>query len=292
MASDPKPPVLVTGATGKLGRHVVEGALAAGRRVRVLTRRIRIAEALFGERVEIVEGRFESPASLVPAVQGIERVFLLSPITATLAEQQIALVDAARAAGVHRIVKLSGSDWTIAPPGRSISGDAHAVVEAALAKSGIAHAVLRPNAWMQVSLARIVAALREGDVIPSALGEARVAYIDLRDIADVAVRLLLSHDEPPRSPLVLTGAQSLTHEDIAAIASRQRLRPVRVEPQPQPQAAPPAEADLLQRVHAQFTELIREGVAAGVSDDVRRVLGRAPRTVEAWLREELDKVIA
>lgn len=284
------PPVLVTGATGKLGRHVVEGLLAAGRRVRVLTRRIRIAEALFGERVEIVEGRFENAASLSHAVNGVERVFLLSPIGETLAAHQIALVDVARAAGVQRIVKLSGSDWTIAPPGRSISGDAHAQVEAALAASGIAHAVIRPNAWMQVSLGRVAAALREGDAFPSALGEARVAYIDLRDIADVAVRLLLTDDELPAAPLVLTGAESLTHEDIAAIASRLRLRPVEV--QPQEPASPPADADLLQRVHAQFTALIREGVAAGVTPDVPRILGRAPRTVEAWLREELEKVIA
>src|SRR5690606_40032519 len=113
---------LITGATGKLGRVLTPKLIAGGHRVRVLTRRPEAAGEFYGDKVEIAEGDFSVPASLPAALEGVSRVLLLSPISERLAEDQIALIDAARAAGVTRVVKISGSDWTV---GTSFSGDAH-----------------------------------------------------------------------------------------------------------------------------------------------------------------------
>ncbi|SPZ46718.1 NAD(P)-binding domain-containing protein [Agrobacterium tumefaciens] len=217
--------ILVTGATGKLGQRVVSRLLQNHAEVRVLTRRREDALKLWGDRVDISEGNFSDPASLKEAARGIDRLFLLSPIGETLAADQKAVIDAALSAGVSRIVKISGSDWTIKNAARSISGAAHAEVEQHLAASGIAHAVLRPNAWMQVALEPVVAALRKGEDVPARFGDAAVSFIDADDIADVAVHALTS-SAPVSGTFVLTGGEALTALEIARIAARILHRPV------------------------------------------------------------------
>ncbi|WP_312527338.1 NAD(P)H-binding protein [Comamonas sp.] len=291
MSANPHPRVLVCGATGRLGQLLVPRLLARQARPRVFVRQAATAQALWGNTVEVAQGRFEDATALGQALVGIDRLFLLSPITPTLAEQQLRVVEAARAAGVQHIVKLSGSDWTIAPPGRSLSGDAHRRIEEGLQASGISHTVLRPNAWMQVGLSRIAADLRSGDVLRSQHLGAGVSYLDARDIADVAVEALLN-PEPAQQrlgapgPWVLTGSQALRPQKLAEIASRLLGRPITAAA---PVAAPVTDPFITQ-VHGEFFALMRAGHAAAVTATVRQVLGREPRTVEGFLAEELGSL--
>jgi uncharacterized protein YbjT (DUF2867 family) len=214
------PRILVTGATGRLGQLLLPRLLARGATVRALTRDATRAAGLRAQGAEAAIGDFDDADALRHALQGVTHLFLLSPITPALAQQQIAVIDAAGAAGVQRIVKLSGSHWTIEPPGRSLSGDAHAQTEAALRRTGIAHRVLRPNAWLQVMLARVAADLAAGDVLHAPPGDARVAFIDARDIADVAVEALFGQPAMPgasHEPWVLTGGQAVGYGRHAAV---------------------------------------------------------------------------
>ncbi|MGE8492378.1 NAD(P)H-binding protein [Comamonas sp.] len=288
MSAHPRPRVLVCGASGRLGQLLVPRLLARQARPRVLVRQAATAQALWGDTVEVAQGSFEDAAALGQALVGIERLFLLSPISPALAEQQLRVVAAARAAGVQHIVKLSGSDWTIAPPGRSLSGDAHGRIEQGLQASGISHVVLRPNAWMQVGLSRIAADLRSGDVLRSQHLGAGVSYIDARDIADVAVEALLNPETAQQrlgapGPWVLTGSQALRPQKLAEIASRLLGRTITAAA---PLAAPAADPFIAQ-VHGEFFALMRAGHAAAVTATVRQVLGRDARTVEGYLAEEL-----
>lgn len=276
--------ILVTGATGKLGQRVVSRLLQKQAKVRVLTRRREQALKLWGDRVDIAEGNFFDPVSLKEASQGIDRIFLLSPIGETLAADQKAVIDAALLAGVSRIVKISGSDWTIENAARSISGAAHAQVEAHLAGSGIAHTVLRPNAWMQVALEPVVAALRRGDDVPARFGNAAVSFIDADDIADVVVDALTA-GAALAGPLVLTGGEALTALEIARIAARILHRPVGISHNVP--AFPPHIGAFEQKAIGEFGELIREGLAASVNDNIHQITGRLPRGVEAYLRARL-----
>lgn len=277
--------ILVTGATGKLGRRVVSRLLQKEAEVRVLTRRREDALKLWSDRVEIAEGNFSDPASLKEAARGIGRVFLLSPIGETLAADQRAVIDAALSAGVSRIVKTSGSDWTIRNAARSISGAAHAEVERHLAESGIAHTVLRPNAWMQVALEPVVAALSKGEDVPSRFGNAAVSFIDADDIADVAVHALIS-SAPVSGTFVLTGGEALTALEIARIAARILHRPVGVSHNAAP-AFPPHIGAFEQKAIGEFGQLIRENLAASVNDIIQQITGRLPRSVEDYLRVRL-----
>lgn len=277
--------ILVTGATGKLGRRVVSRLLQKEAKVRVLTRRREDALKLWGDRVEIAEGNFSDPASLKEAARGTDRVFLLSPIGETLAADQKAVIDAALSASVSRIVKISGSDWTIESAGYSISGAAHAEVEAHLAGSGIAYTVLRPNAWMQVALEPVVAALRKGEDVPARFGNAAVSFIDADDIADVAVHALTT-SAPVSSTLVLTGGEALSALEIARIAARIQYRPVGISDNAAP-AFPPHIGAFEQKAIGEFGQLIRKGLAASVNNTVQQITGRSPRSVEDYLRVRL-----
>ena len=288
MSANPHPRVLVCGASGRLGQLLVPRLLARQARPRVFVRQAATAQALWGDTVEVAQGSFEDAAALSQSLVGIERLFLLSPITPALAEQQLRVIEAARAAGVQHIVKLSGSDWTIAPPGRSLSGDAHRRIEEGLQASGISHTVLRPNAWMQVGLSRIAADLRNGDVLRSQHLGAGVSYLDARDIADVAVEALLNPETAQQrlgapGPWVLTGNQALRPQKLAEIASRLLGRPITAAA---PVATPAADPFIAQ-VHSEFFALMRAGHAAAVTATVRQVLGREARTVEGFLAEEL-----
>lgn len=277
--------ILVTGATGKLGQRVVSRLLQKEAKVRVLTRRGEDALKLWGDRVDISEGNFSDPASLKEASRATDTVFLLSPIGETLAADQKAVIDAALSASVSRIVKISGSDWTIANAARSISGAAHAEVEKHLAGSGIAHTVLRPNAWMQVALEPVVAALRQGEDVPARFGDAAVSFIDADDIADVAVHALTASTSVSGA-LVLTGGEALTALEIARIAARILHRPVGISHH-SASVFPPHISAFEQKAIGEFGQLIREGLAASVNDNIERITGRQPRSVEAYLRARL-----
>jgi uncharacterized protein YbjT (DUF2867 family) len=275
---------------------VVQGLLARGAAVRVLTRDPQAAAALLGAagpQLQFSAGDLAQPGSLRGVADGARAVLLLSPIHPRLAAQQIALVDEARRAGVDRIVKVSGSAWTLDPPGRSASGDAHRQVEQHLAVSGIAHALLRPNAWMQVALAGVLQALRAGQPLTDRHGGAAVGYIDVRDLADVTVDQLLA-TTLAAAPLELTGPQPLRVADVAAEAAALLGRQVLVQAADAPAAATAAVPEgtdpqaVVQRVHGEFGRLIRSGAAAGVNDTVPRMLQRPARSAAQWLRDELS----
>ena len=209
-------------------------------------------------------------------------MFLLSPITETLERDQKALIDAAAKAGVTRIVKLSGSDWTV---GTSASGDMHAAVEAHLTALP-EHVAIRPNAWTQVSLAPVIASLKAGGDVP-ARHEAAVSYIDIEDIAAVALNQLLAA-RPAQGPLVITGPEALTYRQIADIATILTGRAVGLGPP----AAAPAHQGFEAGVVRQFYKVIAAGGAAGITRVVEEITGRPSLKLQDMLARELAKLPA
>ncbi|MGF9567240.1 NmrA family NAD(P)-binding protein [Neorhizobium sp. BT27B] len=273
-------PILVTGATGRLGRLIVERLLARGQPVRVYARRPEVAKALFGQRVQMAAGAFENTDALEKALCGVEHLLLLSPISAELASQQIAVADRAVAAGVKRIVKISGSNWTIGTGGRSISGDAHAAIETHLQSLAIPSVSLRPNAWMQVSLANTIRRVLAHQPILAANADAGIGYIDARDIADLAAQQLSA--ETVSGPVLdLSGPASVTPHRIAALLSERIGRPVPITPPP----AFSASSDFEHRAIGEFAALIAEGRAAYTTPTISDLLGHSPRSVENFISE-------
>ena len=283
---------LVLGATGRVGRRVTRHLLAAGVRVRALVRDPARALALPGG-AELVRGDFTDAASLAAACAGIDQVFLISPVQEDLAAQQGAVIEAARRAGVRRMVKLSGSSWTMREGDMTATGAAHLASEGLLRQSGMAFAIVRPNAFMQGSLDAAVLALAqsaEPDTLPMARGTARAGAIHVDDIAEVCAHALLAAD-PSNAVHEITGPASLSGDDIAREASAVLGRTIRYR-------AIPVEA-ALERLRQQgitgyplrhlWENMAR--VAAGYADvvtgEVPRLLGRPARSVREFLVETL-----
>ena len=207
--------VLVTGATGRIGRAVVAELIAAGVPVRALTRNP--TTAALPEGVDVVTGDFTQPDSLGHALRGIGAVFLLW----TAPPATVAAVVERLAAEPRRVVFLSSPLHTPHPFFQQTNPMAlmHAEIERLLAASGLASTFIRPG--MLASNARLWwgPAIRAGDVVRWPYGAAETAPVDERDVAAVAARALYE-DRHTGGDYVLTGPESLSQaEQVAAIGA-------------------------------------------------------------------------
>ncbi|MDT7751621.1 MAG: hypothetical protein QOD96_5283 [Pseudonocardiales bacterium] len=206
-------PVLVTGATGTVGRHVVDGLLAAGQPVRALTRRPGAAD--LPAEVDVREGDLDKPATVLDALAGVQLLYLFPApeLTGTLA--------AASAAGVEHVVLLSSLSVEYAEPDGS--SRAHLACEAAVLAAGMSHTFLRPGAFMGNDLIW-VPEIQSFGTVSAAYPEAAHAPVDERDIASVAVAALC-HPGRFAGVVPLTGPESLTQrrrvELIAGVTGQQ-----------------------------------------------------------------------
>ncbi|MBB4929746.1 uncharacterized protein YbjT (DUF2867 family) [Lipingzhangella halophila] len=213
--------VLVTGATGNVGRLVTDRLLAAGVRVRAMTRTPAAARLPGG--VEVVRGDLTAPDTLPPALDGVERVFLFpEPSTAD------AVVDRAAASGVRRIVTLSSGAVT--------SGDDtgfHVPVEQAVQQSGLEWTHVRPGEFMLNKLWLWGPSIRAERVVYDPYPEAAWYPVHESDIADVAAAALLN-DGHSGNAYTLNGPELVSHRDqVAAIAGAlgEEVRFERVTPE-------------------------------------------------------------
>ncbi len=208
-------PVLVTGATGRIGRAVVAELVNAGVPVRALTRNP--ATAVLPARVEVVAGDFTAPASLDPALHSVRTVFLLW--TAPL-DSAAAVIDRL-ASQPRRVVFLSAPYKTPHPFFQQPNPMArlHAEIEHLIRTSGVEWTFVRPGMFGSNAQYWWAPAIRAGEVVRWPHGAAETAPIDERDVAAVAARVL-SEDGHAGGDYVLTGPDSLSQaEQVAAIGS-------------------------------------------------------------------------
>jgi uncharacterized protein YbjT (DUF2867 family) len=274
--------VLVIGASSELGADVARDLVARGVGVRAMTRR---ADAAMPDGVEVVRADLGDPGSLRDACAAIRRMFLMSSPTAGQVPLETNAIEAAEAAGVTGIVKVSN----LPIPGleTGLHGN-HRAIEARLAASPVPATVLQPSFFGSV-LARQIGLLRRGRfVMPTGAG--RVAWIDPRDIAAVAAAVLADPD-PPLGALRLTGPEALSAADVVARISTVTGREVEL-------LQPPIDtwqADLrssgmdpwLVDSTVHLYEAVARGALADVASDVERVLGGGPRPIDDWIRDEL-----
>ena len=276
---------LVTGATGNIGARVVEQLIGSGERPCVLARNVAKARALFGERVDILVGDLADAGSLRPAFAGIDAVFLVNS-GPDIARRDAAAAQAARSAGVKRIVKLSAMGARSETSTAEL-GSWHAAGEAAVRASGVAFTFVQPAGFMTNALAWAASIKAEG-VVRASTGEGRIAMIHPGDIASVAARALTSDDFEGES-LPITGPQALTYAEMTAALGSAIDRELVFQPISDAEARarlvdhgmPDAVANAL----VGLWQSVRDGRVAGVTDTVERVLGRKPLTFAQWARE-------
>lgn len=217
--------ILVTGATGRVGRHLVQQLVQRGAKVRVLTRNP--ASADFPATVEVMQGDLLDLAALRRAFAGVSTLFLLNAVTGDEFTQALITLNIARESGVERIVYLSvfGADSAVNVPHFAVKFGA----ERMLAAMGFGATILRPSYFIDNEVMIKDVILQHG-IYPMPLGGKGVAMVDTRDIAEVAALELIRRDQAPgRLPsetLNLVGPDSLTGAGAAAIWSELLGRPI------------------------------------------------------------------
>lgn len=217
--------ILVTGATGRVGRHVVDQLVRRGAPVRVLTRDP--AKADFPEGVEVAQGDLLDLDALRSALAGVSTLFLLNAVTGDEFTQAIITLNIAREMGIDRIVYLSvfDADRAVNVPHFAVKRGAERMLE----QMGFGATILRPTYFID-NEAMVKDVIVDHGVYPMPIGSKGLAMVDARDIAEVAaIELIRRHeaDGPlPIETINLVGPQTLTGERVAAIWSDILGRPI------------------------------------------------------------------
>lgn len=277
--------VLVLGATGVVGPHVVRALAARDVPTRVLTRNVVHANEVLPEGVDIRQGDPANDADIVGAAQGVDALFLLSSHGHEMADLQLRVIRALRRMPIP-IVKLSGTSPAITPDGPQACRQ-HWEVEQVLAATRQPHVVLRPNAFMQTLIDRIMLpALEATGAIPNPIGTAGISLIDAKDVGECAAEALTDPQWLGQT-LVLTGPRSVTYQQIADILPRttgmtvttRDITPADVRRSLEDRGTPAWEAEHFEEMY----QLFREGRSEHVTDTVDRMLGRPAASVEDHL---------
>jgi len=267
--------ILVTGATGLNGKELLRRLSARGIAARALVRHPAKAEAIAAlPHVEIVQGDLARPETLAAALQDIDRAMLISSSDPHMLDVQSNFIDAAKKAGVRHVVKLSG----IMPELNSAFRFArmHGEIEKRLEASGIAFTHLRAGEFMSAYFRQAPMIAAKGAMfLPMA--DARIASIDVGDIAEVAVTVLTKPGHEGKI-YPLTGPEALTMTEVAeklSAATGKRIQYINVTPEEAKRAqlaagVPPFTADALAELFAER----RKGKEAQVSPVIQTVFGR------------------
>ena len=280
--------ILVTGATGNVGAEVARLLIEKGREqgfpVRIAVRNVQKAKAKFGEdaNIEYVSLDFDKPETYQAAFEGVKGMFLMRPPAVADASKINAAVDAAKAAGVQEVAFLSlqGVERNPLLP--------HARTEKYLKSTGLTYTFLRASFFMQnLDTTHREDIAEYGEIFVPA-GRGKTSFIDVRDIAAVAVKALTEAGHENRA-YELTGTDALDYFQVADIFTDVLGKRV-TYPNPSPwrfwrrmkERGLPTPFILI--MIGLYT-VCRLGLASHVSRDTAQVLGRAPISMQAYVTD-------
>jgi uncharacterized protein YbjT (DUF2867 family) len=276
--------ILITGATGNIGRELISLLLETGQPMRVLVRDERKVVGL-DSGVERAVGDLDRPETLLQAVKDVERLFLISFET----RQDFNVLEAAKQAGVRHIVKLSTLEAT---EHKIKVGKWHYEREELIRASGMDWTFLRPGMFMSNSIEWWSDSIKgQGSVFFPGGKKGQIAPIDPRDIARVAARALTQPGHSGQA-YTLTGSELFTISEMVQVIGRVLGKPIQYVD------IPPIAAKLFmlktgmdKALVAALMEMLgslRRNEGAIVTDTFQRVTGQPPRTFEAWCCEHVQ----
>ena len=286
--------ILVTGATGNVSSGLIPELAAKGASVRALVRDQSKAQGLRDQGVEVVIGDFDKPETLDAAFSGVGKVFLLTAPTPNQVAQARNGIAAAKRAGSPYLIRLSAGalDTTSDSPARITRQ--HAEIDAELKASGLPYTILRPHFFMQNTMmaAETVASGCPGcnhGIVYMAMKDGKIGMIDVRDIVDVAAKVL-TEDGHEGKTYGLTGPASISFHDVAAGLSNALGKEVIYVDVPSEAAResmvatvglPEWFADAL----TEYTKAFTEGLGDFTTNDFEEITGHPARSYETFARD-------
>ena len=281
--------ILVIGGTGKVGSELLKQLSQAGVKARVLVRSAQKSETVKKLGHEPVEGDFTKVATLDNALKGVEKLFLLTSGSSPdrWAADEIAVIDAAKKAGVKKVVLLSAVGSALDAP-ISIARE-HAKTEEHLKKSGLAYTILQPGGFMQNFLNQ-TATIKQGAIYGN-YKNGKMAFVDARDIATVAVAALTNPGHDGQT-YVITGGEALSYDDVASKLSRATGKTVNYVDIPTDAAVKgmvgAGMPEWLSKDLAKLGEAIAAGYTGHTTDTVEKIAHKKPITLDQFLKDNVE----
>ena len=273
--------VLVTGATGNTGSGLIPALLKSGIKVRAFVRDEAKAQALKDAGAEIIVGDLDQLETIPPAVEGVDKIYLLTWNGPTQAQQVENVLKAAMKSGHPHIVRQSM--WGSEKSRIVHQGDQ---AEKAVMSSGLPWTILKPTFFMQNTMMAAQTIASDG-VIYWDVGEGKIGMIDVRDIVDVAVAVLTGHGHEGKS-YILTGPEAISFHDVASAFSKVLSKKVQY-------VCVPGEASFesmmsmgvpewIARGYGELMEGFGEGFASSTTDNVATLSDHPARSFEQFVR--------
>jgi len=281
--------VLITGSTGSIGRNICQILKRQEVPFKAASREVDNAKQILGKGVNVVEFDFDDPETFEDALDNVDRIFLLGPPMALNLDQLLMpFVTFAEKNNVNRIVYLS------AFKSEKLTGklNFHVKMEDNLKEGSFQYTILKPSFFSQNFKNYEYENIMERGVTYVPAGSGKAAFIDVRDIAEVAVETLTSDGHLQKS-YDLTGPQSLSYYDAAEILSEVLGKKI-TYPEPSPKeyaktlieaGMPEFMADYMNGIYG----LIRNDQVDHVSPEVNNILGKEPIDLKTSLKDAFKK---
>jgi uncharacterized protein YbjT (DUF2867 family) len=277
--------ILVTGASGTVGRAVLDEVRKSGEQFKAMYRTEGDARSAPAG-VATVVADFREKQSLRRALVDVQTVYLVCSPIPELVELESNVIDACRESGVRYVVlnsALGAGDYPKSFPGW------HRKVEDKLTASGLGYTIFRPNSFMQNILAYSAPSIRAQSAFYAAMGTAHTSFLDVRDIAVVVAKALASPSQHAGQVYELNGPEAVTNAELAERISRVAARPVNYVDIPeaaqrkamQDSGMPEWQITALLELQQYYTG----GKGGEVTDVLPRLLGRSPETLNEFLEE-------
>ncbi len=285
--------ILVTGATGTVGSEVIKQLISSpptsNFNIKAAVHSQESAKRVAAEsRVKPVQIDYNKPDTIAEAFKDVDRLFLLTPFQSNMVELSSNLVNVAKKIGVVKhIVKLSvmGADAEPGITGGRLRRQAENIIE----ESGISYTFLRPNFFMQNFINFFSQTIKEQGAFYVPAGDGKVSFVDVRDIAGVAVQALLNESKHGRKAYNITGPNAISYAQAAEILSNEIGRKIKYVDISEDQAREGMKAigmdEWFINSMMELFSITRAGYVSDVSPAVEEVTGKKPITFGEFAKD-------
>jgi len=279
--------IALTGATGNIGQIVVPALLKGGAEVTALVRDPEKAKGLKSQGVNVIGGEFTDAEAVQKAFEGAEAVLMIAPPGSDSAKQMSGLITAAKKSGKPHVVRMSALKAAADAP--TENGRLHHESDTELIDSGLPYTILRPHFFMQ-NIWMSIPSIKEEGKMYWGMGDGKMGMIDVRDIADVTVKILLDggHQGETLGP---TGPETITFTQVAEVIAKHLGKEVSYVSvtfeQVKQSIIKMGWGEWGGQIMYDYSKAYSEGWGDFTNDDVEKVTGNKSRSIERFVNEVL-----